>query len=344
MNRMLWKPWQWKRVFWKALSFGFGLFVLSVSQADEGGVSFWVPGFFGSLAAVPLQPGFSLTTTYYHTTIEAGSNIAFARQVTAARIKSVFTGNLNQKLNANADFIFATPGYTLTQSFLGGQATIMMAVPYGRSEARVNSTLAGNFGLGHGGIVLGNSRRDQISGIGDFAPMFNLRWNAGVHNYMTYLLGNINLGVYNPNNLTNLGLNHKAVDTGGGYTYYDKKTGREFSSVLGFTYNFPNKSTQYQNGVVTHLDLGASQFLTPKVQMGMVGYAYQQLSCDKGEGDKVGCFKSRIFGAGPQIGYIIKGSNHQAYFNLKGYKEFYAEHRAQGWNAWLTLSISPTPR
>ena len=26
------------------------------AMADEGGVSFWIPGFFGSLAAAPLQP------------------------------------------------------------------------------------------------------------------------------------------------------------------------------------------------------------------------------------------------------------------------------------------------
>ena len=26
------------------------------ARADEGGVSFWVPGFFGSLAATPQQP------------------------------------------------------------------------------------------------------------------------------------------------------------------------------------------------------------------------------------------------------------------------------------------------
>jgi hypothetical protein len=30
----------------------------SIAKADEGGVSKWIPGFFGSLAA--LQPGFSL--------------------------------------------------------------------------------------------------------------------------------------------------------------------------------------------------------------------------------------------------------------------------------------------
>ena len=28
-----------------------------VAHADENGISFWVPGFFGSLAATPQQPG-----------------------------------------------------------------------------------------------------------------------------------------------------------------------------------------------------------------------------------------------------------------------------------------------
>jgi len=41
--------------------------------ADEGGVSFWIPGFYGSLAAAPLQPGWTLQTNYYHTTVSAGA-------------------------------------------------------------------------------------------------------------------------------------------------------------------------------------------------------------------------------------------------------------------------------
>jgi hypothetical protein len=35
------------------------------------------------------------------------------------------------------------------------------------------------------------------------------------------------------------------------------------------------------------------------------------------------------------------GTTHQAYFNVKGYKEFAAEHRPDGWNVWFTLAISP---
>ena len=44
-------------------------------------MSFWLPGFFGSLAATPLQPGFSLTSIYCHTSVEAGAEVARAREI-----------------------------------------------------------------------------------------------------------------------------------------------------------------------------------------------------------------------------------------------------------------------
>jgi hypothetical protein len=91
-----------------------------------------------------------------------------------------------------------------------------------------------------------------------------------------------------------------------------------------------------------HLDWGASQFLSKQTLVGLVGYAYQQLSCDSGSGNRVGCFQSRVFAVGPQFGHIVPLGTHQGYLNLKGYKEFGAEHRPEGWNVWLTLVISPT--
>ncbi len=60
--------------------------------ADEGGVSFWVPGLFGSLAATPQTPGFSFATIYYHTSVKAGADVAFARQVSRGNITVPFTG------------------------------------------------------------------------------------------------------------------------------------------------------------------------------------------------------------------------------------------------------------
>src|SRR6476620_4171239 len=54
--------------------------------------------------------------------------------------------------------------------------------------------------------------------------------------------------------LSNIGIGHGAIDAGGGYTYFNPQTGHELSGVLGFTYNFINTSTQYQNGVDLHFD------------------------------------------------------------------------------------------
>jgi hypothetical protein len=179
-------------------------------------------------------------------------------------------------------------------------------------------------------------------GFGDLIPMFSLRWNAGVNNYMTYITGDIPVGAYDSMRLANLGIGHGTIDAGGGYTYFDPKAGHEFSAVLGFTYNFINTATQYQNGVDMHLDWGASQFLTKQWQVGLVGYLYQEIGCDSGSGDHVGCFQSRVLGIGPQVGYIFPISDKwQGYLNLKGYGEFDAANRPSGWNVWLTFSLSP---
>jgi hypothetical protein len=52
------------------------LLMSKLSLADEGGNSLYLPGSFGSLAAVPGQPGWSLATTYYHTTASGLDNVS----------------------------------------------------------------------------------------------------------------------------------------------------------------------------------------------------------------------------------------------------------------------------
>ena len=61
-------------------------------------------------------------------------------------------------------------------------------------------------------------------------------WNRGVHDFMTYVTGDIPVGTYNSRRLANLGIGHGAVDGGAGYTYFNPQTGHEFSAVGGFTY------------------------------------------------------------------------------------------------------------
>src|SRR4051812_28745269 len=316
-----------------------------VSKADEGGVSFWLPGLFGSLAGTPQEPGWSLASIYYHTSVSAGADVARSREITIGRFPANLSANVSADLKANVDLALVNPTYTFATPLFGARASVGFMAIYGRNSTSLNGTLNGTLSF-PGGVNLPFSRsdsiNDSITGFGDIYPQFALRWNSGVDNWMTYITGDIPVGAYDSSRLANIGIGHGAIDVGGGYTYFNPQTGHELSGVLGFTYNMTNPDTQYKNGVDMHFDWGASQFLTKQLQIGLVGYAYQQLSCDSGSGDRVGCFESRVLGIGPQIGYIIPlGTTHQAYFNLKGYKEFGAEHRPEGWNVWFTVAISP---
>ena len=68
--------------------------------------------------------------------------------------------------------------------------------------------------------------------------------------------------------------------------------------MLGFTYNFENQSTQYQNGVDMHLDWATSKFLTKQWQIGLVGYVYKEIGCDSGSGDRVAASSRRCSASG----------------------------------------------
>jgi hypothetical protein len=309
------------------------------AYADESGISYWLPGRFSSLAATPQVPGWSMAEVYYHTTVSAFGAVAAAREIQIGRFSPTVNVSFNANLNAQADLVLLNPTYTFATPVLGGQLAIGVTGIFGRSAATIDGTLT--TGLGPFAITRTGSIGDSITSVGDLYPQATLKWNAGVHNFMTYLTGDIPVGAYDPARLANLGIGHAAIDGGGGYTYFNPATGHEFSAVAGFTYNFKNQDTQYQNGIDFHVDWGASQFLSKQVFVGLVGYAYQQVTDDFGQHPALGGFRSRVVGIGPQIGYLFPVGDLQGYLNLKGYGEFDAANRPAGWNTWLTFSISP---
>lgn len=315
----------------------------TIVAADESGISFWIPGTFGSLAATPQQPGWTAAAIYYHTSVSAGGEVSRAREIQIGRIPANLTATLNANVNANVDLGLLNATYVFATPVLGGQASASLIGIYGANTTSLNGLVTGSLSTPGGSIPF--SRFDSISnsvtGFGDVIPQFAMRWNAGVNNYMTYVMGDIPVGAYQSTRLANIGLGHGAIDAGGGYTYFNPQTGHELSGVLGFTYNFSNPDTQYQSGVDMHFDWGASQFLSKQVQVGLVGYVYKQLGCDSGSGDRVGCFRSQVAGVGPQVGFIFPVGDMQGYLNFKAYKEFAAENRPDGWNAWVTFVISP---
>ncbi len=321
-------------------------FAPQLACADEGGISFWIPGTFGSLAATPQQPGWAEALIYYHTSVSAGGDVVRSREISIGNFPANLTANVNANLKANVDLGLATTTYVFATPVLGGQAAVNVTGIYGANSTSLAGTLSGTLSVPPFGPIpffRADSINSNDAGFGDLVPQFSLRWNAGVNNYMAYVTGDIPVGSYNATRLANIGIGHGAIDLGGGYTYFNPQTGHELSAVMGLTYNFKNPDTQYQSGVDLHLDWAASQFLSKQVFVGIVGYAYRQIGCDSGPGNRLGCFQSQVAAAGPQLGFIFPVGTMQGLINIKGYKEFAAERRPEGWNAWVTFAISPSP-
>ncbi len=312
------------------------------AQADEDGVSFWLPGNYGSLAAVPQQPGWAVAIINYYTSVSASGAVSAAREVTIGNLNPTVNVNLNASLKSRADLGIIDPSYTFASAILGGRLTLDMAGIVGTNT----TTLSGTLTAAAGPVVVmrQGTLSDTESGIGDLYPRATLRWNSGVNSWMVYGTGDIPVGAYNSSDLANLGIGHGAVDGGLGYTYFNPQTGHEFSAVTGLTYNLINPSTNYQNGVDWHLDWGASQFLSKQFSLGLVGYFYDQLTADSGCLPALCPFESRVIGVGPQMTLIFPVGKMQGYLNLKAYGEFDAQDRPSGWNAWLTFSLSPAPQ
>ncbi len=297
------------------------------ARADEGGTSFWLPGQQGSFAALPSDPGWSMPLIYYHTSASADAGKTFTKG-----------GRVDLGLDAKADLFMAAPTYVFSSPVAGGQASVGVTALVGHMNVDVNATLTGP-----GGGTLSGAQSDTLDGVGDLYPTASLKWNDGVHNFMAYTMAGVPVGDYNKDRLANLGIGHWSLDAGGGYTYFDTAKGHEFSAVLGFTENFENPDTNYKSGVDGHLDWAASQFLSEQLHVGLVGYVYHQVTGDSGSGAKLGDFKSQVSAVGPQAGYFFQVGDQKWYANLKGYYEFDAQNRPDGWNVWLALVIPLGP-
>ena len=302
--------------------------VLVFSQnacADEGGVAFWFSGQYASLAAVPPTPGWYLPMQGYFYSGDADRNKSFTRG------DSVSGG-----LTSRVPLLLIAPTYAPETKVLGGQMSLSLGFGYGENTTKADVSVSPR------GTEF--SRSDTTWGFTDLYPAVNLAWSQGVHNWMTYLTGDIPVGAYDSKQLANIGIGHGAIDAGGGYTYLNQKNGRELSAVMGFTYNFENTSTNYQNGIDSHLDWAVSQFLSANWEVGLVGYVYYQLTGDSGSGARLGSFESKVASVGPEIGYAFTIGGLPAYANVRGYWEFWAENRVQGYAVFATIEIPLGPR
>jgi hypothetical protein len=175
------------------------------SFADEGGASFWSPGTFASLAAVPGEPGWSFSATYFQSTLMGGSNQATAD--TLPRFpRTTLTLQLDADIKTNVNLAILTPAYTFATPIWGGRLDFKLFVPVGGARTQIDGLVTG--ALGPIGFAAQNSASDSLASFGDPAPQLSLKWNQGANNFMVYSRGGIPIGDYNPDRIVNLGDGH----------------------------------------------------------------------------------------------------------------------------------------
>jgi hypothetical protein len=244
-------------------------------------------------------------------------------------------GRIQTGLSTRSNYFSVTPNYAFDTAVLGGQLEVGVTVLVGNYSSAMSGMPSG--------AAFSGTASDSMTSFGDLFPLAALKWARGDHNFMIYTAANVPVGNYDVNRQASVGLGYWTIDGGGGYTYYDQGTGHELSAVLGFTYNFMNPYTAYQSGIDMHLELSASQYVTERLSIGLVGYYYNQITPDSGAGATVGPFISRVAGVGPQLGYNFNLGERSASLSARGYYEFSSQNRAQGWNAWLTFTIELGP-
>ena len=290
-----------------------------VAVGDEGGVSFWLPGQYASFAALPPEVGFSMPLVTYFYAGDADGGKAFD-----------FGGELQLGVDARYLGQFVIPTYSPNFEVLGGRPAVSMTFLVANSDVSSDLTI-GRFSGG---------ASDNVSGVGDLYPTAQLFWTEGVHNWMAYVTGGIPVGSYEAGRLANIGLGHASIDFGGAYTFLDPKTGWEMSATAGVTFNFENPDTDYTSGTSLHLDWAVSRFLSEQLFLGLVGFAYKQISDDSGGlSDQLGGFRSETYGVGPQIGYTFYADGKPVFTSLRGYWEFAVENRTKGGAAYLTVAV-----
>lgn len=142
-------------------------------------------------------------------------------------------------------------------------------------------------------------------------------------------------GYYNKNNLANLSMNTWTFIPGVAYTQILPKQNIELSAMWAMTFDTKNYATDYQNGILSDLELLGVKRFQGGAGIGLLGSWIQQLSDDSGSmADALGGFRGQAFGIGPILTYSKSIGEHTLDLNARWVHEFENRNYVQG-NAFL---------
>lgn len=315
------------------------------ARADEGGVGHYQPGSAGYAAGI-LAPAPGLYFGSFFNLYEGSTPLDEALPIGGRPRPSVrsfvWTANFSPTCLTHVRVLGGTLGWTAN----------VPLVYLGINSAEL-------------GTVPPTDEAGQNFNLGDIYVAPALQWRRG--NYHAAFFAGLYTpsGEYRKNQLAPAGSNFWSFEPALGLTYLNPRTGWEFSTFQGIDFNTTNPATEYRSGDDFHVDFTvARHFVRPvarpetsrpgepesgnapapapptiDVAPGVGGYCYQQLTGDSGPGAVLGPFKGRVFALGPQVECTAPFAGRPITVQLRLLKEFLAENRTQGLNAWANVAM-----
>ncbi|OQP84804.1 phenol degradation protein meta [Rhizobium rhizosphaerae] len=295
-----------------------GLGCASTAGAAEGGTSFYLLGLRGPMAGFTPPPGVYVQNDLYYYQGSAQKTISFD-----------LGGRLIADLDASAVINLTTLLWVTPVDVAGGNLAFTATVPIGGPD------ITGTLGRG------GRSVSDSVTTLGDPILGSFIGWHEGDFHWQVGTSVNVPIGDYQEGEIANLSFHHWAADLYTSGTWLNPNTGFELSGAMGITFNGEDNATDYKNGTEFHFEGAAIQHFSKAFDAGLVGYYYDQISPDKGDGvpKVLGGFEGRVAAIGATIGYTFQAGEVPIMTRVKYYHEFDAKNRLEGDSVFLTLTM-----
>lgn len=303
-----------------ALGVLFALGSAGAVAAAEGAAGFYLLGSKGPYAGVLPAPGTYINNDLYYYTgsVSASRDLAFGAEIVA-------------DAEATAWIDVFTGMWVLPDEVLGGTLALSVSLPLGSQSIDARASVPGT--------GLGAALDDDIVTMGDPVLGATLGWNAGNLHWTTGAMLNVPVGDYHEGDLANIAFHRWGLDLNGALTWFDPASGWEVSGALGVTFNGENPETDYTTGTELHFEAALTKTFSPAVSAGIVGYHYEQLTGDSGDGATLGDFKGRVSALGATLGYNFQMGDTPVSMRVKLFEEFDARNRLEGTAAFVTFTV-----
>lgn len=254
--------------------------VHSQAQAAEGGLGTYLLGSKGPSAGVTPGPGWYFQNDLY-----------FYNGGLGAKAGLPIGGRIDFGVDGSAIIDIPTLIYISPAEIGGGRLGFTLSTPIGHKNVEAAYSIAGPRGNTFSGAL-----NDNRTAFGDPSVGAFVGWNTGFWHYQLATKVNVPIGDYDNDRLSNISFNRWSGDISTAVTWLNPETGLDISGTLGVTFNGENPDTHYRTGTELHFEGAVVQHFNKQFDAGIVGYHYQQISGDSGDGAN-DPFKRACFGA-----------------------------------------------